>query len=103
MVKCGLFLCPAQGRLHVGVLVSAYSAEDHTFQRLLREAHHAGRSVKRVSPHVPTALITQDVSLAERDAFDFAMAVRPDLLVHGAARNAGCALCQHRINTDKTA
>jgi len=89
MVKCGLFLCPARGRLPVGVLVSAYSTEDHTFRRLLREAHNAGRSAKRVSPHVPTALITQDLSLAERGAFDFAVPVRPDLLVRGAAREAG--------------
>jgi len=103
MVKCGLFLCPAQGRLPVGVLVSAYSTEDHTFRRLLREAHNAGRSAKRVSPHVPTALITQDLSLAERGAFDFAVPVRPDLLVRGAAREAGCALCQHRTNIDHTA
>ena len=92
MVKCGSFLCPADGLLPLGVLVSAYSSENHTFHRLMREAHTAGRSAKRVSPHVPTALITQETSLVERDAFDYAVPVRPDLLIRGVQREAGCAL-----------
>ena len=91
MVKCGSFLCPAAGRSLFGVLISAYSHVDVTFSRLLKEAHNAGRSVKRYSPGVPTALITHKPELAGGEAFDIVVRVRPDLLVEGAARDPGYA------------
>jgi len=89
MHDCGRFLCPAKGRLPFGLLISAYSTNETTFERLLREAHTAGRSAREQSPSVPIALITHKPELAERSAFDYVVPVRPDLLVEGAERGAG--------------
>ena len=89
MTRCGSFLCPTNGRRPVGVLISAYSLVENTYQTLLTEAHVAGRTSKRASPAIPTALITHKPELAEGNAFDFVVPVRPDLLVKGAPRGMG--------------
>jgi hypothetical protein len=105
MIPCDEFLCPKDGRLPFGVLISAYSHDERTFSRLLKEAHNAGRMTKahtlaapdaicQALSHtacrsVPTALITHRHDLAEGDAFDLVVSVRPDMHVAGALREKG--------------
>lgn len=90
MIAKGTFLFPEKGRLPYGVLISAYSHDRKTFGRLLSEAHDAARSVRAADRQPPpTALITHRPELAQSDAFDMVVPVRPDLHFAGAYRNEG--------------